>query len=207
LASSSNDTLVRIWDLQAGQPDRESFRGRLDAVNSVRFSPNGEKIVSGGEDGTIRLWNLLGQPQRLFQIYGPQVTSVTFTPDGQKIISSDSTGRILLWDLQDPVEKLPLAEWNTTPFGGVRLPMSILLPCSLPPAPQTGIFQRERSKQSSINSISLSSDGKLLRSVGSDGSVKLWQIQKSEELIQQGCNWVSNYLGSGIRVVMRATAL
>jgi WD40 repeat protein len=110
--SGGEDGIIRLQNMQGDVRER-LFEGHLGAVNSVRFSPNGEKIVSGGEDGTIRLWNLLGQPQRLFQIYGPQVTSVTFTPDGQKIISSDSTGRILLWDLQDPVEKLPLAEWNT----------------------------------------------------------------------------------------------
>lgn len=51
-----------------------------------------------------------------------------------------------------------------------------------------------QTKQSAVNSISLSSDGKLLTTVGSDGSFKLWSIQSSDELMQRGCNWVRDYL-------------
>lgn len=51
-----------------------------------------------------------------------------------------------------------------------------------------------QTKQSGVNSISLSSDGKLLTTLGSDGSVKLWQIQSSDELIEQACNWLQDYL-------------
>jgi len=47
---------LRLWDLQGneiGQP----FEGHQAPVYKVAFSPNGEWIVSGGVDGTIRLWS------------------------------------------------------------------------------------------------------------------------------------------------------
>jgi WD40 repeat protein len=155
------DGTIRLWNLH-GQRLGKPFEGHLGNVNSVAFSPDNKQIVSGGDDGTIRLWNLQGKGERIFQIYGPQITSVTFSPDTQRIISGDRTGRILLWNLQDPKEQLPLAAWQT--------------------------------KQSAINSISLSSDGKLLTTVGSNGSVKLWSIQSSDELKQRACSWLGDYL-------------
>ncbi|MEH2465839.1 nSTAND1 domain-containing NTPase, partial [Nostoc sp.] len=37
------------------------FRGHGNSVNSVAISADGQTIVSGGDDGTVRLWNLQGQ--------------------------------------------------------------------------------------------------------------------------------------------------
>lgn len=112
IISGSDDGTIRLWNLQ-GQQEGKLFEGHLGPVKSVAFSRDGKQIVSGGEDGTIRLWNLQGKSERIFQIYGPQITSVIFSPDSNRIFSSDSTGRVLLWNLQDTTERLPLAAWDT----------------------------------------------------------------------------------------------
>ena len=33
------------------------FTGHSGWVNSVRFSPDGSRIVSGSDDNTVRIWN------------------------------------------------------------------------------------------------------------------------------------------------------
>ncbi|MEH2008371.1 nSTAND1 domain-containing NTPase, partial [Nostoc sp.] len=87
------------------------FRGHQGRVNSVAISPDGQTIVSGGNDGTVRLWNFQGLP--LAEPFGGDqgwVYSVAISPDGQTIVSGGEDGTVRLWNFQGQ----PLAE----PFGG-----------------------------------------------------------------------------------------
>ncbi|MCC5651923.1 caspase family protein [Nostoc sp. XA013] len=87
------------------------FWGHDGIVMSVAFSRDGQTIVSGGGDGTVRLWdtqgNSLADP---FQGHQGFVRAVTFSSDGQKIVSGGEDGTVRLWDIQGK----PLAE----PFRG-----------------------------------------------------------------------------------------
>ena len=75
--------------------------GHTDAVGSVAFSPDGNRIVSGSEDNTIRIWDTsLGNELRRF---GPEshwfgVQSVAFSPDGEWIVSVIGNDGIRIWD-------------------------------------------------------------------------------------------------------------
>ncbi|MEM1280004.1 MAG: AAA-like domain-containing protein, partial [Cyanobacteria bacterium P01_H01_bin.152] len=71
LASSSFDGTIRLWDLQGNQigppltghgdisadPNQEVGQFGFNSVLGLSFSPDGQRIVSAGGDGTIRLWS------------------------------------------------------------------------------------------------------------------------------------------------------
>ena len=48
---------MRVWDSQTGVPLR-TLTGHTEDVHSVAYSPDGTTLASGGDDGTILLWEL-----------------------------------------------------------------------------------------------------------------------------------------------------
>ena len=56
---SSKDNTVRLWDVEAGKQVRLIGSHDLQ-VNSVAFSPDGRFILSGGFDGQVVNWGIIG---------------------------------------------------------------------------------------------------------------------------------------------------
>ena len=107
IATGSYQSIVRIWDAGdidngIGIRDRLGEAGVLSGhkgfINSVAFSPDGKRIVSGSQDKTIRVWDVQSR-KPLLTIKGSLgvVYSVMFSPDGS-MIASGSWGSANLWD-------------------------------------------------------------------------------------------------------------
>ncbi|MEO0645951.1 MAG: WD40 repeat domain-containing protein, partial [Cyanobacteria bacterium J06650_10] len=78
-----------------------SIASYITQIESVTFNPNGQNVGSGNFDGTVRLWDLQGNPiGEPFLGHSDSVTSVAFSPDGQTIVSGSDDETIRLWDLQ-----------------------------------------------------------------------------------------------------------
>jgi WD40 repeat protein len=77
-----------------------SYRGHRRPVFSAALSSDGHRVLSGGEDTTVRLWEL-DTGKELAQLDGhtAAVRAVAFTPDGGRAVSASQDGTLRLWDL------------------------------------------------------------------------------------------------------------
>jgi serine/threonine protein kinase len=67
---------------------RHTLEGHTKAVSSVAFSPDGQRMVTGSEDGSAKMWDA-GTGREVFTLSGRRgmVLSVAFSPDGQRILT------------------------------------------------------------------------------------------------------------------------
>jgi WD40 repeat protein/serine/threonine protein kinase len=69
-------------------------------VNGVAFSQDGERLVSAGGDGAVKIWNTrTGQVDQTFPAHAGSVVSVAFHPDGKHLASVGTDRQVRVWDL------------------------------------------------------------------------------------------------------------
>jgi len=75
--------------------------GHTDSVESITHSPDGVSLVSGGDDKTIKLWDVqTGGVVKTFYGHTDGVSSVSISADCTRIASGSQNNMIHLWDIQ-----------------------------------------------------------------------------------------------------------
>jgi WD40 repeat protein len=62
LATSAFDGALRLWDVEGGTLV-ETFPGQFGRYDGVTFTPDSSRLVAGGGDGTITIWDLTTRQQ------------------------------------------------------------------------------------------------------------------------------------------------
>ena len=98
LASGSQDSTIKIWDLSNGLLLRTLY-GHSGKLNAVAISPDGQWIASAAEDFQVRLWGIATGNQAL-SLTGHQTspTAVAFSRDGRTLVSA-SIDSVKMWDV------------------------------------------------------------------------------------------------------------
>jgi WD40 repeat protein len=69
-------------------------------VSSAAFSRNGAHVLTGGEDGTLKLWDIATtRLVRTFAGHKDGVTAVALAPDGTRALSGSKDKTIRLWEV------------------------------------------------------------------------------------------------------------
>ena len=138
---------------QDKKPDGNVRSGHTDSVTAIAFSPDGKTLVSGGEDNTIRIWNLATGKESLFVAQEDQFgfrtfgSVIAFGPDGKILAVGDRSG-------------IHLMNLNASSGDAIKTIGEEL---------------------SGIESIAFSPNGKTIAAAGDD-DVHIWNVESGEEI-------------------------
>ena len=143
---------VKIWNARTWKV-RQVLTGFKSDVESVAFSPDNARVVTGSRDKTVEIWDVqTGAILRLLDGQG-EVFSVAYSPDGRFVAAgsgssgSGAPGRVSVWDA------------NTG----------------------TLLWTRNAHSERCL-SVTFSKDGQMLGSAGNDNTVRLWNPQNGRLL-------------------------
>ncbi len=119
--STVGNCLIRLCDLNNGR-EIAKLKDHNDWLWSVTFSPDGNRILSGGggnpddwhgwrsgADTAIRLWDSKSHKLiKKFDGHRSAVVSLAFSPDGKHAISGSADKTIRLWKLPDTPSTKPI---------------------------------------------------------------------------------------------------
>ena len=90
---------MRLWDTTSGSL-LQVLQGHKKLVQSVAFTPDGQRILSGGFDGLIHIWHVeTGKLALALSAHNAGVLGIAFSPDGTWFVSaSDHDGTLKIWD-------------------------------------------------------------------------------------------------------------
>ena len=91
------DKSVVLWDIPSGRKTGELV-GHTNYIWCVAYSPEGDLIVSGGADQTIRAWDAASHRLRwISREPGDVVSDLTFSPDSSTLAAATRDGLVTLW--------------------------------------------------------------------------------------------------------------
>ena len=99
IATGDGAGVVRVWLAAAPAADVAEFHVQTREIDSVTFSPDGTRILSGSQDGSARVFEL-STGRTLYNLLGhtARVVSAEFSPDGDRAVTIHSDQSVRIWD-------------------------------------------------------------------------------------------------------------
>ncbi len=152
--------MVKLWNLATGRLVRE-LPGHAHYLQTLSFSRDGSILASGGDDWTIRLWDVnSGRPTRVIPAYevggsGPVMPCpVALAADGKTVAGGCINGLIVFWDVGTGLEHARLKR---------------------PP-----VIEQARVEPFSwiITALAISPDGQRLAAASNNTGIQIWDLSE-----------------------------
>ena len=156
------------------------------AIRALAVTPDGSRLVTGGDDHTIRIWNLTsGRLERTLQGHIDSVRAVAVTPDGRRIVSGGTYDVVRVWDVASgqfvhtiagqagfrAVYAVAIAaDGRRVVFGGAGAVVQVWDLVG-------GRAERTlRSVDSTVRAVAITPDGRFALTGGDSGIIQVWDL-------------------------------
>lgn len=186
----AHNLVVDVYDLETGQPV-QPFTGHEATVWSVAYTPDGSRLLAGGGDGKIRVWDVASRQERPYfgSTSRQAVAGITPLPDSRRIIVRHEGGATGVWNtdsyLESPSHLVSSDHSILLSAKGARAvtsqeyhlePLRVIDIESARPA--TSIL----SAAHGIESVAFLPDGRGILTVSHEGLACVWDISVGREL-------------------------
>lgn len=163
----------------------KTLTGHSDSVWSVVLSFNGQTLVSGSEDKTIKVWDFpSGKLRHTLIGHTDTVRSLTISADGKTLASSSGDKTIALWDLQTGKLMRTLTGHTSTVWSvAISSDGKTLVSGSQDDTIKVWNLHTRQLRRilyghsGQVFSVALSPDEKTFATAGSDRTIKIWDLQ------------------------------
>lgn len=142
-----------------------TLQGHTQSVRSLAITPDGEILISGSDDNTIKLWQLAtGEELCTLRGHSKAVSAIAISADGEILASGSEDKTIKLWELSTGMQigTLTLGNW----------------------------FSRD---SGCVYAIAISPEEEILASLDNSGAVKLWNLKTGQEIrrLKGDTSWIN----------------
>ncbi len=107
VVTSASNNRAKVWNLTTGAELAE-ITGHTDGVDAVAFDPTGDTFATGGNEGSVRIWTVLGardqSPKVALNGHDGNITSIAYSGDSTLMAVGVSSGMLHIWDLRTNAE-------------------------------------------------------------------------------------------------------
>ena len=159
------------------------------AVNAVAVAPEGTWLVTGGADGTARIWDqVTGKERAVLTGHSGSVNAVAVAPEGTWLVTGGADGTARIWDQVTGKERAVLTGHSGSVNAVAVAPDGTWLVTG--GADGTAriwdqVTGKERAvltgHSGSVNAVAVAPDGTWLATGGADGTARIWDPAAGKE--------------------------
>ena len=187
---------MRLWSVATGR-EVKRFEGHEGWVSSVAFNADGQHLVSGSRDNTVRLWSVAtGREVKRFEGHEGWVSSVAFNADGQHLVSGSRDNTVRLWSVATGREvkrfeghEGDVASVAFSADGQHIISGSWDMTVRLWSVSTGREVKRFEGHADSVLSVAFNADGQHIISGSWDETVRLWSVSTGREVKRFEGHW------------------